>query len=120
MCPSCATFICQISSTVLVNVDCFPFLLVTIDVVSHCPLQVERSRAKQPQQAKKKGEEEDKELAPPLDNSIAWGGFVATSTNARYQLVNGFEERALVSHLLDSRLAPFACSMVSHAAKHDE
>ena len=36
-------------------------------------------------------------MAPVLDNSIAWGGFVATSTNVRYQLVNGFEERALVS-----------------------
>lgn len=33
-----------------------------------------------------------------LDNSLAWGGFVASSTNLRYQLVNGFEERALVSN----------------------
>lgn len=31
-----------------------------------------------------------------LDNSLAWGGFVCTSTNLRYQTVNAFEERALV------------------------
>ncbi len=36
---------------------------------------------------KAEGEEADKELAQVLDNSIAWGGFVASSTNLRYQLV---------------------------------
>ena len=41
---------------------------------------------------KAQGEEGDKELATVLDNSIAWGGFVASSTNLRYQLVNGFKE----------------------------
>lgn len=59
----------------------------------HVWLQVERSRAK----SGIKAQAGDKELAPVLDNSLAWGGFVATSTNVRYQLVNGFEERALVS-----------------------
>ena len=47
---------------------------------------------------KAEGEEADKELAQVLDNSIAWGGFVASSTNLRYQLVNGFEERALAGN----------------------
>ena len=37
-----------------------------------------------------------KELAPVWDNSIAWGGFMATSANLRYQLVNGIEDRLLV------------------------
>lgn len=55
---------------------------------------VDRSRAESPQ-VKAEGEEADKELAPVLDNSLAWGSFVASSTNLRYQLVNGFEERAL-------------------------
>lgn len=58
-------------------------------------VQVDRSRAQNPQ-VKADGDEPDKELAPVLDNSIAWGGFVATSTNLRYQTVNAFEERALV------------------------
>ncbi len=41
-----------------------------------------------------------KELAPVWDNSIAWGGFMATSANLRYQLVNGIEDRLLVcTHL---------------------
>ena len=48
---------------------------------------------------KAEGEEADKELGPALGNSIAWGGFVASSTKLRYQLVNGFEERALKSDL---------------------
>jgi len=55
---------------------------------------------------KAEGEEADKELAPVLDNSIAWGGFVASSTNLRYQLVNGFEERALVSNCPPLTTAP--------------
>lgn len=58
-------------------------------------MQVDRSRAQNPQ-VKAEGAAPDKELAPVLDNSIAWGGFVATSTNLRYQTVNAFEERALV------------------------
>lgn len=44
-------------------------------------------------------EDPEKELAPVLENSIAWGGFMATSANLRYQLVNGFEERVLVRML---------------------
>lgn len=71
--------------------------------VKQCPngaqggwsVQVDRSRAQNPQ-VKAEGDAPDKELAPVLDNSIAWGGFVATSTNLRYQTVNAFEERALV------------------------
>ena len=58
-------------------------------------LQVDRSRS-QNSQGKADAAAPDKELAPVLDNSIAWGGFVATSTNLRYQTVNAFEERALV------------------------
>lgn len=41
-------------------------------------------------------EEPGKELAPVWDNSVAWGGFMATSANLRYQLVNGIEDRILV------------------------
>ena len=41
-------------------------------------------------------EEPDKELAPVARNSIYWGTFMATSANARYQLLNGLEERYLV------------------------
>ena len=36
---------------------------------------------------KAEGEEADKELASVLDSSIAWGGFAASSTDLRYQLV---------------------------------
>lgn len=41
----------------------------------------------------------EKQLAPVLDNSIGWGSFVAVSSNCRYQLVNGIEERGLVRSL---------------------
>lgn len=41
-------------------------------------------------------EEPEKELAPVARNSICWGTFTATSANARYQLLNGLEERYLV------------------------
>lgn len=37
-----------------------------------------------------------KELAPVLDNSLAWGSFMALSSNTRYQIVNGIEERIVV------------------------
>ncbi|CAL5229142.1 g12415 [Coccomyxa viridis] len=40
-------------------------------------------------------EEPEKELAPVARNSICWGTFMATSCNARYQLLNGLEERYL-------------------------
>lgn len=43
-------------------------------------------------------EEPEKELAPVARNSICWGTFMATSCNVRYQLLNGFEERFLVSY----------------------
>lgn len=43
-------------------------------------------------------EEPEKELAPVARNSICWGTFMATSANVRYQLLNGFEERYLVSY----------------------
>ncbi|KAK9917652.1 hypothetical protein WJX75_006886 [Coccomyxa subellipsoidea] len=42
-------------------------------------------------------EEPGKELAPVWDNSVAWGGFMATSANLRYQLVNGIEDRILAT-----------------------
>lgn len=38
-----------------------------------------------------------KQLAPVLDNSVVWGSFVALSSNTRYQIVAGIEERILVS-----------------------
>lgn len=41
-----------------------------------------------------------KELAPVLDNSFAWGSFMAISSNPRYQVVNGLEVRVLVRALL--------------------
>jgi len=34
-------------------------------------------------------------LAPALDTAMAWGWFMGVSSNARYQVVNGFEERVL-------------------------
>jgi len=43
----------------------------------------------------KKGEAPPKELGPVADTAAAWGAFMAVSSNARYQLVNGFEERVL-------------------------
>jgi len=43
----------------------------------------------------KKGETPPKELGPVLDTAAAWGVFMALSSNARYQLVNGLEERVL-------------------------
>jgi len=42
-----------------------------------------------------KGLEEATHLAPVLDNSLGWGAFMAVSSNMRYQLVNGIEERVL-------------------------
>ncbi len=42
------------------------------------------------------GEHAEKDLAPVLQNSLAWGGFLALSSNTRYQLVAGIEERVLV------------------------
>lgn len=35
------------------------------------------------------------ELAPVLPTSLAWGGFMMASSNARYQAVNGIEQRLL-------------------------
>ena len=63
---------------------------------SMCAMQVEKRQLANP---KKAGEEPYKPLAPVLENSTGWGGFVAVSTNLRYQLVNGIEERGLVSSL---------------------
>lgn len=61
---------------------------------------------------RKEGEEPYKPLAPVLDNSLTWGGFMGLSTNLRYQLVNGIEERALVN------LPPTACGGPFHALVH--
>jgi len=36
-----------------------------------------------------------KPLAPAWDTAMAWGYFMGLSSNARYQIVNGFEERVL-------------------------
>lgn len=41
------------------------------------------------------GEKSEKPLAPVLDNSLAWGGFMAASSNTRYQIVATLEERLL-------------------------
>lgn len=41
------------------------------------------------------GEEDQVVLAPVLSTSLAWGGFLATSSNVRYQMVNGLEQRIL-------------------------
>jgi hypothetical protein len=77
------------------------------------PAQAERKKAavqklraaeKGRAQAQKEGvlallpldEEPEKELAPVLENSLAWGAFMGLSANVRYQLINGFEERMLV------------------------
>lgn len=44
---------------------------------------------------KKVGGDDSVELAPVLPTSLAWGGFLMTSSNARYQMVNGIEQRLL-------------------------
>ncbi len=59
--------------------------------------QVERQQIANP---KGEGEEPYRPLAPVLENSVNWGGFMALSTNIRYQVVNGFEDRILVRMLL--------------------
>lgn len=40
-------------------------------------------------------EKERKQLAPILPTSLCWGGFMVASSNIRYQIVNGFEQRVL-------------------------
>ena len=65
-------------------------------------VQVERQQLANP---KNKGEEPYKPLAPVLENSVNWGGFMALSTNIRYQAVNGFEDRLLVEILLAGELS---------------
>ena len=66
-------------------------------------LQIEKQQLANP---KKEGEEPYKPLAPVLENSVVWGGFMGLSTNLRYQLLNGFEERLLVTHHLIVTLKP--------------
>ena len=48
-------------------------------------------------QEESSGVRAEKQLAPVLDNSVVWGSFVAISSNTRYQLIAGIEERILVS-----------------------
>lgn len=43
----------------------------------------------------KSGDNDGVELAPVLPTSLAWGGFLMSSSNLRYQIVNGIEQRAL-------------------------
>lgn len=50
------------------------------------------------------GGESEVVLAPVLDNSLSWGGFMAISSTARYQLVNGIENR-IVDVVLGGSLA---------------
>ena len=64
--------------------------------VVRAAVQVERQQLANP---KGEGEEPYKPLAPVLENSVNWGGFMALSTNIRYQAVNGFEDRLLVRFL---------------------
>eukprot|EP01026_Neomeris_dumetosa_P059729 TRINITY_DN5586_c0_g1_i9.p1 TRINITY_DN5586_c0_g1~~TRINITY_DN5586_c0_g1_i9.p1 ORF type:complete len:364 (-),score=47.95 TRINITY_DN5586_c0_g1_i9:445-1536(-) len=52
---------------------------------------VEQQRKQNPSQTSK----EEKELAPVLDNSLAWGSFLAWNATFRYNLVNGFEDQVL-------------------------
>ncbi len=59
------------------------------------------------------GEHAEKDLAPVLQNSLAWGGFLALSSNTRYQLVAGIEERVLV------RPPPLSCFPAVAAACSD-
>lgn len=49
-------------------------------------------------QEQRSGVKAEKQLAPVLDNSVAWGSFVAVSSNSRYQIIAGIEERVLVSN----------------------
>lgn len=39
--------------------------------------------------------ESEVELAPIIPTSLAWGGFMMASSNTRYQMVNGIEQRLL-------------------------
>lgn len=43
--------------------------------------------------------EGETELAPVMSTSLAWGGFMMMSSNARYQVVNGIEQRVLATAL---------------------
>lgn len=52
-------------------------------------------------QEKRSGVRAEKQLAPVLNNSIGWGSFVAVSSNSRYQIIAGIEERVLVSRTYD-------------------
>lgn len=55
------------------------------------------------QKEARSGVKAEKELAPVLDNSLAWGGFLAVSSNSRYQIVGTLEERILVRLMLDAQ-----------------
>lgn len=68
----------------------------SLDTIISLDVQVKRQQLANP---KGEGEEPYKPLAPVLENSVIWGGFMALSTNIRYQAVNGFEDRFLVSIL---------------------
>lgn len=53
-------------------------------------------------------------LAPVLPTSVAWGGFMFCSSNPRYQLLNGLEQR-LIFPLLEG--SPLLSAVVSFAAR---
>jgi hypothetical protein len=57
---------------------------------------------------------DDVELAPVLPTSLAWGGFMFCSSNPRYQLVNGLEQRLLFPLL---RGRPLLSAAVTFAAR---
>lgn len=55
---------------------------------------VQQRREKQAKEGLLK-DEDNVELAPVVPTSLVWGGFMLTSSNARYQTVNTLEQRLL-------------------------
>ena len=54
------------------------------------------------------GPKDDVHLAPVLDNSLGFGAFMALSSNLRYQVVIGLEERLLDAFLPSAALNTLA------------
>lgn len=73
-----------------------------------------RQQAQEASPEKAKEEEEEHELGPLIPTSLAWGGFLLCSSNPRYQIVNGIEQRVL-DPLLGSN--PLALTMVTFALR---
>lgn len=76
---------------------------------------VQKRKAREAREGKRRGPEVDEvELAPVLPTSITWGGFMFCSSNPRYQMLNGLEQRVLFP-FLDGKSALFGTLVTSTA-----